>query len=295
MREHLRSLLRHRYDGRWELLATAAGNPDAVARTCDMLSCAVLDDFVHPDWLIEERVEALSAFDSSVLSSLAQAWPKPVETASPLIRWAWRAGLRHLLPILQLKREDFDVAELAEEVSIVWQEAPGPPISWDQAFQLIEQESIFNYATIRRLARRGLADPLPSVDKLLLAPPWMLPLLRGHVHRLEHSTQDYLANCAQRCLASDLRSGAYVAQVISVDRATVTSTITKSIKYIPLGETGLEGNASAAPPIIELACEIGNDLVDDIANKLAEQIMRLTDPKLAAPLVYLLLTPWHLP
>lgn len=295
MREHLRSLLQQRYDGAWELLATPAGNPNAVARTCEMLSCAVLDDFTHPDWLIAERVEALSAFDPSRLSSLAKTWPKPVETASPLVRWAWRAALRHLLPFSHLARKDFTVPELAEEVSIVWEEDPAPPITWDYAFHLVEQEPIFNFALIRRLARRGLADPLPSLDKLLLSPPWMLRLLRGHVHRLDASTKSFVIKSAQRCLASDLRSGAYVAQEVTVDRTSGGSTITKSVNYIPLGEIDLSGNATEAAPILELCREFGTELVDDLANLLAAQIVRLTDPRLAAPLAYLLLTPWNLP
>jgi len=260
-----------------------------------MLSCAVLDDFVHPDWLIAERVESLCTFDPLVLASLAQTWPKPVETASPLIRWAWRAALRHLLPFLHLTREDFAVPELAEEISIVWQEDPGPPITWDYAFHLVEQEPIFNFTLIRRLAKRCLADPLPSVDKLLLSPPWMLRLLRGHVHRLDAPTKSFVIRCAQRCFASDLHSVPYVAQEVTFDRITGGSAITKSINYIPLGEIDLSGNATEAPPILELCREIGTELVDDLANQLAAQVTRLTDPRLAAPLVYLLLGPWNLP
>ena len=204
MNERLAALLRNRYEGRWELLAIAAGNVNAVHKACGMLSRSVLDDFVHPDWMVEERVEALSAFDPTVLASLAEEWPKPVETESPFIRHAWRAGLRHLLPIMQLTKEDFSVPELAEEISVLWSTDPSEPITWAQAFRQVDQKPIFDDILVRQLARRPLVDPLPSLDDLLQSPAWMLPLLRGHVHRLESSVRDYLADCARRCLASDL-------------------------------------------------------------------------------------------
>ena len=295
MNERLATLLRNRYEGRWELLAIAAGNVNAVHKACGMLSRSVLDDFVHPDWMVEERVEALSAFDPTVLASLAEEWPKPVETESPFIRHAWRAGLRHLLPIMQLTKEDFSVPELAEEISVLWSTDPSEPITWEQAFRQVDQKPIFDDILVRRLARRPLVDPLPSLDDLLQSPAWMLPLLRGHVHRLESSVRDYLADCARRCLASDLRSGAFVAYSVHFDVATGTSSRSDTVKYIPLGRVDLEGNATEAPPIIEVCREIDPDLMEDLGNKLADQVPSLRDPRLAAPLAYLLLTGWNLP
>jgi len=295
MNERLAALARQRTEGPWELLATAAGNPDAIQKSCAMLSGAVLDDFFHPDWMVEERVEAVCAFDPTVLAALAREWPNPVKSASPFIRTAWRVGLRHLLPIMPLNREDLAVPELVEEASVLWQPDAAAPITWDQAFDLLDAQPIFNYTLVRRLARHPLVGPLPSRAGLIRCPAWMLPLLRGQVHQLEPAARDYLALCGQRCLGSDLRAGTYVAQSVSVDKATGTSVSTAPIKYIPLGDLNLEGNASAAPPIIELCREIGEGLVEDLGDALADQIQRLHDPKLAAPLVYLLLSRWTLP
>ena len=67
------------------------------------------------------------------------------------------------------------------------------------------------------------------------------------------------------------------------------------MKYIPLGKVDLEGNATEAPPIIEVCREIDPDLMEDLGNKLADQVPSLRDPRLAAPFVYLLLTGWNLP
>lgn len=291
----LRSMAQQRTDGAWELLATSAGNPESTRLTCDMLSCDALDDVVYPYWMIEQRVEALSAFSPTALAMVASEWPRPIQTSSRTLHTAWRRGLRHLLPISSFTREEFAVPELVTENSILWNVGDSATITWDQAFRIVDEKPMFDYDVVRLLARRPLAYPLPSVDQILRCPVGMLRLLRGHVQRLDVATREYLGQSSKVCLSTDLRSGAYIAQEITVDRVSGDSTITKSIKYIPLGETALEGNASAAPWIVELCREIHSDLVDDLANQLAEQIPRLTDPRLAAPLVYLLLTPWTLP
>jgi hypothetical protein len=199
-----------------------------------------------------------------------------------------------VLPILSLKREDLVVPELAEELAIFWDDDSRKPICWDEAIRLLNEQAMFDYGLVRRLARHPLIDPLPTVDDLLRSPPWALPLLRRHVHRLNFPTRDYLIRSAKECLSADLRSGAYVAQETTVD-GHGAPIVTKSIKYLTLSETALRGNAYAAPPIVELCREFGGELVSELACGVAEQLPRLKDPRMATSLVYLLLTPWTLP
>jgi hypothetical protein len=191
--------------------------------------------------------------------------------------------------------EDFAVPELAEEVSVLWGSDDQTPITWDEAYDVINNLPMFNYTVVRRMAQRPLVGPLPNVDDLLCAPAWMLPLLRGKAQQLEAQTQDYLVSCGLCCLGSDLRSGAFVAQVAMTDPVTAVPVLTAPIKYLPMGKLSLEGNAAMAPPIIQLCREFGRSITEELSNMLAAQLPRLTEPKLAAPLVNILLTSWTLP
>ncbi len=294
MNERLAKLARRRTDGAWELLATAAGNPVAIENCCEMLTAAMLDDLSQPGRMVEGRVEALSAFNPTALASLARKWPKPVRSQSLYVHMAWRVGLRHLLPIMPLHRAEFGVPILLEEASVVWRPESVTPITWRQAFDLIDERPIFNYTLVRELARHPFIGPYPTQIELEGSPTGMLRLLRGHVHQLDTDTRDYLAQCGRLCLGSDFRSGAYVAKSSTLDKSTGNWIHSETIKYIPLGNLNLAGNASAAPPIVELCREIGGNLVEELGDLLADQLPR-QDPELAVRLIYLLLTHWCLP
>jgi hypothetical protein len=295
MNDKLAAVVRQRHEGTWSLLAAAAGDSIAVDRVSQMISKDTLGAQVHPDYLITERVEALAAYNPDALARLAREWPKAGETFAADL--AWVAGLRHLIPIMKLQSEDFAIPRfgLAEEASILWLSDVTTPITWLQAFQEIDNEPVFNYRLARRLGKRPLVGPMPSVSDLERAPVGMLLLLRGHMHRCSHLVHEYLVRCALRCLSADLWKGNESINESKLDPISGQWIVTKSVKYIPLGQRNLEGDADSALPIVELCREFDLRAIASLGGRLVSLIPRITEPKLVAPLVYLLLTSWTLP
>lgn len=103
----LEEYLSRRWDGPWELLATAAGVPESVARTKSALSArslaATFDGEAVSPTLVEARVEAIAALDPRLLPQLAAQWPQPstlasdpMDSASDFVVAAWLPALRFL-------------------------------------------------------------------------------------------------------------------------------------------------------------------------------------------------------
>ena len=129
-----RDALRRRSDGYWELLATAAGAPEAVERTVRGLTAQELDRGAHglalAPSLVEERVEALAAHDVGRLVELAREWTAPSAMDDhPWWQAAWRTSLRHLKDAGAISRQDVEAPWLEGEVAVLWDE-PAESLSW---------------------------------------------------------------------------------------------------------------------------------------------------------------------
>jgi hypothetical protein len=95
------AVCRSRRDSYWEFIATAAGDPQAVAITVHGLTREELDRGAHGDAIapsiVRERVEALAAWNPARLAELASRWRKPAECiGDPYHEAAWSAAERHL-------------------------------------------------------------------------------------------------------------------------------------------------------------------------------------------------------
>ena len=67
-------------------------------------------------------------------------------------------------------------------------------------------------------------------------------------------------------------------------------------QFRALGQTPLEGNLSAAGPILELCREISPVFTEGrLAGKLAARITEVSDPRAIATVVFILVSEWRMP
>src|SRR6185295_4621047 len=115
MSARLRTFVLDRHDGFWELLATAAGHPVAIAKSERGLSAEALGQcFNGPAGspsIVQARVEAIAAFNVGVLAELAGTWRSPKgltadfdDVANDFWASAWCSALRHLSRIGAVER-----------------------------------------------------------------------------------------------------------------------------------------------------------------------------------------------
>jgi len=129
----LESNARHRYDGHWEFLATAAGLDASISKTISGLSAEELDKgafgLAYAPSIIRERIDALAAWNMSLLSDVVEQWIPPKSIQG---NWwwasAWNASLRYLKQLGTIRREDVEVPELAHEVDILYKSISPPGI-----------------------------------------------------------------------------------------------------------------------------------------------------------------------
>jgi hypothetical protein len=184
----LSDALGSRSDGYWELLATAVGNPDALAQTRKGLAREALErgafgEGVAPS-IVRQRVEALAAWNRETLVELAMGWIEPSKIdRNPLWTAAWGASMRHLHSANIFGSEYFSVPELASERAIVFS-TRRPAVSWRELARRWQSSSL-PFDAVRETAQALLSERTISRDDVITAPVSMLRVLRGRANLLE--------------------------------------------------------------------------------------------------------------
>jgi len=214
----LRDALSVRQDGYWELLATAAGAPDAVARILVSLSREQLDKAAFGDWvtpsLVRERVEALAAFDTSKLIELADSWRPLAEISrDPFWGAAWSTALRHLEWPEATEEVVTSVLEFAAEAAVIPPDRMPYTTSWDELVNAYESR-FTPYETVRKWAKIPLSDSSIGIHQIKSAPLLMLRIFRSRERLLDPSARRYLRSAAADVLRLDALEGALLLEIV---------------------------------------------------------------------------------
>lgn len=158
----LRQHLLMRSDGYWELFATALGNVESIAKTVRGLTAESLAEAskgaaVSPS-LVEQRVQALAAYDGALVRELTRAWKPMREIRADLFDegvdfWtvAWSSSLRFLMEApVGAEAEELPL-ELRREVDVVF--GGSRLVSVDEGIELARDPSV-PYRDLRRVALR---------------------------------------------------------------------------------------------------------------------------------------------
>lgn len=197
-----REALASRSDGYFELLATAAGDPEATKRTHEGLTGGALTAGAHgpavAPSLVAERVEALSVASAGRLGALSEGWPAG-EDRGPFIDAAWRTALRHLQHLGGAAAERAEALRrqpsLQAEAVRVWGPAAPPPVlEWEDLGA--GPSTLDRY---RGLAWAPLAEASLTAEDLSAVTPLALRALRGRTTVLDAS-----ARAALRKACADL-------------------------------------------------------------------------------------------
>ena len=195
----------------WELWAAAAGHPIALASARQGISRAALNDGPYGAALtlgvVEERIEAIAAYDPHLLKTVTQEWiaPQFIRDAAWYEWWreAWSISLRHLKAINAVQYEYVDVPALKDAVQRVWPRSNSDLVSWRQLRDMLTPiNDAINYDTVFD-HHYTLQEKLLSNDDLATAPDVMLRLLRGRTHLLDDSAREYLFQRALPCMFLD--------------------------------------------------------------------------------------------
>jgi hypothetical protein len=256
----IRVALSQRQDEYWELLATAAGVPESVARTehglcAEALSQGPRGPAIAPS-LVMERVEALSAFSPDRLARLASEWVPPREIDDdPWWTTAWTAGLRHLDAVGAISRARAETPALAKECALIWGNPSPPEISW-RLFAETLQTDLSRYDTCRLVGRARIIESTIS-DHDLRAVPWeMLRLLRGRITLLDPAARTLIHERARTWATRDPLEAALVAEICG---------------------------------------DISSQDFDCIRQEVIDAIPSVSDARTLIPLAYVLLGSWHTP
>jgi hypothetical protein len=170
----LRAALSKRFDGYWELVATAAGHAASTARTEEGLSAKALAQGAigpaHAPSLVSERVEALAAFSPQALARLAGGWIRPRDMGeNPWWTAAWTSSLRHLKALEVIERRQVEAPALSKEIALLWYKPVEREISWLRlANELRSRFALYEFC--REAAPARIAEPTISAADLEQAP-----------------------------------------------------------------------------------------------------------------------------
>lgn len=258
--DQLRKNLLRRYDGHWEMLATAFGSKEAVSRSVEGLTSVEIDKGAHGQAfapsIIHERVEAIAARDPKLLIGLSSQW-KPVHDIAGDYWWtaAWTKSLRHLKNLGVVRREDIDVAELEHEASILWAMASAKAFSWRSVINN-EDGKLYTYDFIRRTSVDSMIEDRLLPEDIIDAPIVTFRLLRNKTAQLDSRTYPILTQRLYNCIDID-----------------------------PFG----------AAILIEICDEIGISVREELCLRLLRVLPEINEPLSIAELCYVLLTDWRLP
>jgi len=208
-----------RADSYWQLLAASVGAPSALDRVLAGLAADQLDAGTHgradTPSIVRQRVEAVAAYDVSILTGLADSWRPPADVAAdPFWVAAWRASLRHLAHIPRIARLASAAPELASESALVWPAGSSAARSWDDL--VTESSSRFTpYDEFRRWAGSPLRDASLDAPQLQSAPLLMWRVLRDRTHLLDESARNHVRSMGKTAFRVDPLEGALLLEVLA--------------------------------------------------------------------------------
>lgn len=198
--EQLKQASLQRIDGRWQLLATAAGNEESIRQTLrglDVNELRLDTDIALPSNLVEDRVLALSVSRPELLRNLLNQWEMEPRTGDPYLD----SGCLDIA--LKTARRCFMVVEIDRDAE---------PWLWDEHLK-----PTYMKETIRLLARRPLISKVLTqndIENAILCGGNLLLALRTQEVQIEESVFAHYAD-------SIISTGPYVtALLIELSRRT---------------------------------------------------------------------------
>lgn len=231
-------VLRRRTDGRWSLVASAAGRSDAIENLCKTLSSEELDQgamgsFLTPS-LVSERVEALAAFGRHTLVNVASKWRTPAEIGDdPFWLAAWNSALRHVAAELDLKESELRSSSLADEVELIWPSSTKVSYSWDDLNERCLTHLV-PYEYIRLWSIGDLMDHQIDASQVRRAPTLLLRVLRDRLQLLTNDAVLKLQERGDSLLEQDPFEAALLAEVLSTfDEKWITTWRLRFLNQLP--------------------------------------------------------------
>ncbi|MCC3422247.1 MAG: hypothetical protein JGK24_30650 [Microcoleus sp. PH2017_29_MFU_D_A] len=198
--EQLKQASLQRIDGRWQLLATAAGNEESIRQTLrglDVNELRLDTDIALPSNLVEDRVLALSVSRPELLRNLLNQWEMEPRTGDPYLD----SGCLDIA--LKTARRCLMVVEIDRDAE---------PWLWDEHLK-----PTYMKETIRLLARRPLISKVLTqndIENAILCGGNLLLALRTQEVQIEESVFAHYAD-------SIISTGPYVtALLIELSRRT---------------------------------------------------------------------------
>lgn len=268
-------LISQRTDYPWLLLATAVGIPEAVIQVTQALTREQLDRpmryrlFGPPQ--THEMVEALAAWDVTVLGQLAAEWVAP-SSLNTKIGWcslyAWMAALRHLERLGLVEYQDFQSSsftELRDQSNRVWGMLPLLCLTWGEIRALPWLRSKYQY---------NFSETSLTPDDLNDTSDTQLAILRGHTEKLTNSARSALVDLS-------------VSSIMALK---------KPEQWINIA-SGNRGNSNIMRCClcIQLCDEVQVNIRPLLVECLDYFLPLVSEPEDVAPLVYVSLGKWYWP
>jgi hypothetical protein len=286
-KHELTKLLSGRRDGYWEFVATAVGDETSVNRTMAGISREALASnydgpAVSPS-IVDQRVQALIAYDEQKLVSLSRTWKAISEISLDVMDAEadfWTTAWISSLPVLKKHGEICEIPQgsiprpLALEFAILFNEKASVVFaSWDEAREQLTSEAC-NYNTIRELdaANVRFRTPIGQAELRELVDP--TDCNERHLERLRFFFgRTHLINAEGRIFLETLLDENWV----SVQNPDGSLTGSRSGIWILL-EVVLQLSGRATPP-------------DKIVGALLSRLKLAENPKELLPFVYRLVSP----
>lgn len=177
-----REFLARRHDGFWELLATSAGNAASVSKTIAGLQGAAFADGhrgpARTFSLVEQRIDALGAYQPSLIVELAAAWKRPAALGSDpmdeerdLLIAAWASAIRYLAPVAAVTVDELrtGIPAIRDEADVFFGPLELIPTSWSDLVAMFAR-GYLGWHKLRQLDRvkLNLGSVTPTrLDELL--------------------------------------------------------------------------------------------------------------------------------
>lgn len=272
---HSKELFFQRTDYPWLLLATAAGTPEAVIQVTRALTREQLDrpmrDRLFGPPQTREMVEALAAWDVTVLSQLAVDWiaPSSLNTKTGWCSlYAWMAAIRHLrcLGVVEYQKfKDSSFSELCDQADHVWNKNTIVCLSWHEINSLPWLRSKLQYDfTETVLTSKDLNDVKNN----------QLVVLRGRTNRLTQDAKSALVD-------------------LSISSVMALETQQKTLRSITNDHETLDVMRCCI--CVQLCDEMRVNIRPLLAEVLDLLLPTITKPEDISPLVYVLFGKWYWP
>lgn len=203
--EQLKLACSQRTNGRWELLATAAGNENSIRQTLRGLDVNELrfdTDIALPSNLVEDRVMALSVSQPELLRNLLNQWEMEPRTGDPYLD----SGCLDIA--LKTAHRCFTFVEIDPEAEPWW---------WEEQLKNERLKIMYDSEYIRLLGSRPLIDKVLTqndIENAIGSGMSLIKTLRTQQVKIEESVFAHYAD-------SIISTGPYVtALLIELSRQT---------------------------------------------------------------------------